>query len=155
MTTMTPERTLTLMTTADAPPLGPTPEGCTPAELAPAIARACDRIAPSWPLDRLIAVNPYWGFVGAPIEQAAAELTALQGTTLLMPRAWYRSQWEAGRFAERHLARAIADAGSPRRDRRRAGRPRRGRAPTAPWRLMTDAADVGRDLGHAMSWAST
>jgi len=23
---------------------------------------------------------------------------------------------------------------------------------TAPWRLMTDAADAGRDLGHAMSW---
>ena len=122
------------------------------ADLAPAIARACDRIAPSWPLDRLIAVNPLWGFVDAPMERAAAEVAALSGATLLMPRAWYRSQWEAGRFAERHLARAIADAGSSRRVADVLAALDEDEPPTAPWRLMTDAADVGRDLGHAMSW---
>jgi hypothetical protein len=76
------------------------------ADLLPAIARACDRIAPSWPLDRMIAVNPYWGYVDAPIEQAAAELASLSGAPLLMPRAWYREQWAAGRFTDRHVARS-------------------------------------------------
>ena len=62
-------------------------------ELQAIIDAACARIAPAWPLDRLIAVNPYWGFVGKSIEDAAAELAAMQGTTLLMPRAWYQQQW--------------------------------------------------------------
>ena len=79
-------------------------------DLAAAIAQACNRMAPSWPLDRLIAVNPAWGFVNAPIEMAASELAALSGATLLMPRAWYREQLDTERVDERHIARAIAIA---------------------------------------------
>ncbi len=121
-------------------------------ELAPAIEEACRRIAPAWPLDRLIAVNPYWGFVGLPIEEAAAELTALTGTRLLMPHEWYRAQWEAGRFTERQLREALLLAGSHQRasdmlDTLAA-------APITPRvrLLLTDLADEGRDLTHQMSW---
>ncbi|HYW49940.1 MAG TPA: DUF2309 domain-containing protein [Gemmatimonadaceae bacterium] len=121
-------------------------------DLARAISRACDRIAPSWPLDRLIAVNPCWGFVDAPIEQAAAELSALSGATLLMPHDWYREQFTAGRFTERHLAQAIAVTGSTRTPSDViAALSRDGHRPEAR-SLMTDAADVDRDLGHAMPW---
>ena len=35
-----------------------------PATFDAAVDAACARIAPAWPLDRLIAVNPYWGFYG-------------------------------------------------------------------------------------------
>ena len=117
-----------------------------------AVSRACDHIAPSWPLDRLIAVNPFWGFANTPIERAAAELAALSGATLLMPRAWYREQWNAGRFTERDVAQAIAITGATRSvDEVMAAIEHDG--PTqVPWRLMTDAADDGRDLGHAMPW---
>ena len=52
------------------------------------IDRVCARVAPAWPLDRLIAVNPYWGYVDRPIEEAAAQLSALSGTRLTMPREW-------------------------------------------------------------------
>ena len=48
-----------------------------------AVARACDRIAPAWPLDRLIAVNPHWGWIDRPIEEAAAAVGVLAGMTLL------------------------------------------------------------------------
>ena len=51
--------------------------------LADAVAQACDRIAPSWPLDRFIAVNPHWGWVDQPIEEAAAAVGVLAGMTLL------------------------------------------------------------------------
>jgi hypothetical protein len=51
--------------------------------LAEAIASACDRIAPAWPLDRLIAVNPHWGWIDRPIEHAAAAVGVLAGMTLL------------------------------------------------------------------------
>jgi uncharacterized protein YbcC (UPF0753/DUF2309 family) len=51
--------------------------------LAEAVAQACDRIAPSWPLDRFIAVNPHWGWIDCPIEQAAAAVGVLAGMRLL------------------------------------------------------------------------
>ena len=51
--------------------------------LAEDVARACDRIAPSWPLDRLIAVNPHWGWIDRQIEDAAAALGVLAGMRLL------------------------------------------------------------------------
>ena len=48
------------------------------------IDRACARIAPTWPLDQFIAVNPYWGWVDQPMPQAAAALEALGGTRLTL-----------------------------------------------------------------------
>ena len=72
------------------------------------IATAAARVAPSWPLDRFIAVNPYWGWVGHPMPQAAAALGTLAGTRLTMPREWFRAQWEAGRLQRRHLCAAAA-----------------------------------------------
>ena len=113
-----------------------------------AITHACNRIAPAWPLDRTIAVNPFWGFVDAPIERAAAELTALSGATLLMPRTWYREQFNAGRFLERHVAQAIAITGATRTVAEVMATLKRDDLAPAPWRLMTDATDIGRDLGQ-------
>ncbi len=48
-----------------------------------AIAKACDRIAPNWPLDRFIAVNPHWGWIDRPIEDAASAIGVLAGMRLL------------------------------------------------------------------------
>ena len=83
--------------------------------LAEPIAIATARLAPTWPLDRFIAVNPYWGWVGRPRAEAAATLGTLAGTRLTMPREWYRAQWTAGRLQRRHLhaavAQDLADAG--------------------------------------------
>jgi uncharacterized protein YbcC (UPF0753/DUF2309 family) len=52
-------------------------------ELAETVAAVCERIAPSFPLDRFIAVNPHWGWIDQPIEQAAAALGVLAGMKLL------------------------------------------------------------------------
>ncbi|CAN5893875.1 YbcC family protein [soil metagenome] len=129
------------------------PTYAAPLSLTSLIEAACDRIAPAWPLDRLIAVNPYWGFVGSPIETAAAQLGAVSGSSMLMPRAWYRAQWHAGRFAERHVARAIAEADSARSVHEVVAALVHDEGPLTPWRLMTDVADADRDLVHAMSWS--
>ena len=77
-------------------------------ELADQIETAAARIAPTWPLDRFIAVNPYWGWVGQPIAEAAGRLGALAGTRLTMPREWLRKAWDSGRLQRHHLAAAIA-----------------------------------------------
>jgi len=77
-----------------------------------AAERACGRIAPTWPLDRFIAVNPFWPRTDKPLMRVAGELAALSGAHLLMPRQWYAEEWRAGRLRSEHLREAIAEAGS-------------------------------------------
>ena len=77
------------------------------------ITGACDRIAPTWPLDQFIAVNPYWGWRGVSAPSAAATLGALAGTALTMPRSWFRSEWAAGRLTGEHLDAAALAIGDP------------------------------------------
>jgi uncharacterized protein YbcC (UPF0753/DUF2309 family) len=72
-----------------------------------AIEGAIVRIAPAWPLDRLIAVNPFQGHADQPIAEAQARLRWLCGTRLSMPRTWYRDEWLAGRLACEDLQAAI------------------------------------------------
>lgn len=67
-------------------------------ELQHIIDSACARIAPAWPLDRMIAVNPYWGWRSQPIAEAAARIGALSGSSLVMSRDWFRRQWDRGRL---------------------------------------------------------
>ncbi|CAN5526760.1 hypothetical protein BH09MYX1_BH09MYX1_44710 [soil metagenome] len=82
------------------------------AALKEAAERACARVAPTWPLDRFIAVNPFWGRTDKRLPVAAAELAALSGARLLMPREWYAEEWRAGRLRSEHLREAIADSAS-------------------------------------------
>ncbi|MCE2945824.1 MAG: YbcC family protein [bacterium] len=75
--------------------------------LAEAVEAATGRIAPAWPLDRLIAVNPFQGHADEPIAEAQARLRWLCGTRLSMPRTWYRDEWLAGRLTCADLQAAI------------------------------------------------
>jgi uncharacterized protein YbcC (UPF0753/DUF2309 family) len=77
-----------------------------------AVERACARIAPTWPLDRSIAVNPFWPRIDKPLPEVAGELAALSGGRLLMPREWYAEEWRAGRLRSVHLHEAIAESGA-------------------------------------------
>lgn len=77
-----------------------------------AIAHACDRIAPTWPLDQFIAVNPYWGWVGTPAPQAAASLGTLAGTRLTLSRVDFVKHWAASHLTADHLQAAIDRQGS-------------------------------------------
>jgi uncharacterized protein YbcC (UPF0753/DUF2309 family) len=129
------------------------PGTVTPSELAPAIDAATARIAPSWPLDRMIAVNPYWGFVSQPMPEAAAALRALAGTRLVMSRSWFRAQLRSGRVSERHVAEALHLAGSGRAVNEVLAELERDSPEIPVRRLITDLADRERDLTHHMSWS--
>jgi uncharacterized protein YbcC (UPF0753/DUF2309 family) len=123
------------------------------AALQAAIDTACARIAPAWPLDRLIAVNPYWGFVDKPIHVAAAALGALSGTTLLMPRPYYSEQHQRGRFTAAHVQQALTLSGTPVPLSDVLTALASPAPPPVRRPLATDGADRGRDLTHAMPWA--
>ena len=117
-----------------------------------AIDAACARIAPTWPLDRFIAVNPYWGQLERPIATAAAQLAGLSGSRMLMPRSWVRSQWQTGHIGRQHLQAAIAAAGAAVSiDALIDGLESEAAVP-ARLLLATDTVDAQRDLGHAMAW---
>lgn len=83
-----------------------------PTALKDVAERACARIAPTWPLDRFIALNPFWPLIHKPVSEVAGEIAALSGARLLMPRQWYAQEWRAGRLRSEHLREAIAEHGS-------------------------------------------
>lgn len=122
------------------------------AALREAVERACARIAPTWPLDRFIAVNPFWPLIRKPISEVAGELAALSGGRLLMSREWYAQEWRAGRFGSEHLHEAIAESGSDvTEDDLTAlfwsGEPRPARRP-----LVVDTLEALRRREHELTW---
>ena len=73
-----------------------------------AARRAVDRIAPVWPLDKSVAVNPWWHWRERPIAQVAARLRSLKDIRMLMPKAYYRRHWQQSILPE-HLLQAAAE----------------------------------------------
>ena len=91
-------------TPAHAPQTGAGPD------LDTAIARACRRIAPLWPLDRFVAVNPFMGLTERPFHRAAAQVRAVRGGRALAPPDRIRAMLADGRITERDIAEALAGA---------------------------------------------
>lgn len=121
-------------------------------DLRAAIESACARIAPAWPLDRAIAVNPYWGWVDRPMRDAAAEIGALAGAPMHMPRAWYREQWRAGALTEPQLRRAL-DETAARLTYTELVQALETDAPVLPRHpLVSDALDLMRDEWRETTW---
>ena len=54
------------------------------------VVRACLRIAPLWPLDSFVAVNPFLGLSDLTFDMACARMQRLAKCQMLMPRAFYR-----------------------------------------------------------------
>ena len=121
------------------------------------IATACNRIAPTWPLDRFIAVNPYWGWRSVPAPEAAATLATLAGTSLTMPRSWFCEEWQAGRLRDEHLDAAAGALGEPLvAELARAQLHERADSTLEPLSraaLMTDVRDLGQEPRPGQCWA--
>ena len=73
------------------------------AQIDQACAQACSAIAPAWPLDRSIAVNPHWGRVAMPLRQVAARMAVLGGIQVFPPRDYVRQAWDEGRISTEDL----------------------------------------------------
>ncbi len=71
------------------------------------------RIAPVWPLDSFVAVNPYWGFADQPFAEVAAQLQGTAGERMIMDRRWYAEQLNSGKLSFADIARAAEDLGLP------------------------------------------
>lgn len=76
------------------------------------VREASASIAPAWPLDRSVAVNPWWPQRHDRIERAFAEQAVLTGETGLMERTYFLERWETDILPE-HLQQAITELNSP------------------------------------------
>ena len=73
-----------------------------------AIDAAVLTVPPLWPLASSVAVNPFLGQAGEPLEQAAARLARMAGVAITMPRAWYAGRLATGAMIEGDLAAALS-----------------------------------------------
>jgi uncharacterized protein len=73
-----------------------------------ACAQACRAIAPAWPLDRAIAVNPHWERIGLHVRTVAARMAVLGDIRVFPPRDQLRQAWTSGRIVAADLDAALA-----------------------------------------------
>ncbi|MDP5071599.1 MAG: DUF2309 domain-containing protein, partial [Congregibacter sp.] len=111
---------------------------------------AGNRIAPTWPLDQLIAVNPWWEMRDEPIADVAARVTLLGHAQGHMPRDWFRDQFPE-QICPEHLDSAIDESAST-LDRDALLAWLSGRSETSHWHNFSDAVDANRDLTRNVSW---
>jgi uncharacterized protein YbcC (UPF0753/DUF2309 family) len=73
-----------------------------------AIAGACQRIAPVWPLKSFVAVNPFLGFTSQSFHATCATLHRVARIDMLMPRSYYRHSVQAGMVTDQDIEAALA-----------------------------------------------
>ncbi|MBM32839.1 MULTISPECIES: DUF2309 domain-containing protein [unclassified Arsukibacterium] len=73
------------------------------------VEQAASQIAPAWPLDQMIAVNPWWPKRQHHFADVCAEQQLLAGTSCLMTADWYLAQWQQ-QIQPAHLQQALHEA---------------------------------------------
>ena len=130
-------------------------EPLTAAQIESACAQACGSIAPSWPLDRSIAVNPHWGRIGMPVRKVAARMLVLGGVAVFPSRASQRAAWAAGRIRADDLASAVASLPAAQQLAQPVAQCLAAldtKAPIAQLPLLIDVLDNDAQRQHRLSW---
>jgi len=110
--------------------------------------KACSLVAPTWPLDQLIAVNPLWELRQISYSEAAARLSALGNIRSHLSPDFYANSGAAG-VAEFHLAQATAKFAADNLVAVPDSNP--DEALLGHWMNIGDLLDAGRDE-QKMSW---
>ena len=55
-----------------------------------------EKIAPIWPLDGFVAVNPFWGYIDLPFETVLQQMQSAMGRRLYMPETYYAHRLRTG-----------------------------------------------------------
>ena len=71
------------------------------------LALACAKIAPLWPLENFVAVNPYHHFADHSLAGVADRMAKVAGARTAMPIAYYLDALEQGRFTRDDLSTAL------------------------------------------------
>ena len=123
-----------------------------PGNLRAAIDAVCDSVAPTWPLDRFIAVSPYWAHRDQQFAAVSDWLPRVADSNLTMPSAFYRDAWNAGAIQPGHLRLALAEAGAPVSEAALIAALADADPVRSPLPLLSDVLDANRDLTHRPAW---
>lgn len=82
-----------------------------PDQIEHACQQACQQIAPAWPLDQSIAVNPHWKRIHLPVRTVAARMAVLADIQIFPSRAYVLQAWAQGRVSAEDLQLAIQHHG--------------------------------------------
>lgn len=87
-----------------------------PQELTPlksALGAVAKKIAPVWPLESFVAVNPYLGMIGDDFRSVAHRLRRVAGARMTMPLDFYLDAFDRGEVTTEDVAEALVAAGRP------------------------------------------
>jgi uncharacterized protein YbcC (UPF0753/DUF2309 family) len=76
-------------------------------KLETALQAACKKIAPLWPLENVVAVNPYLGLTDRKFETVAQHLATVGGIQTTLPVSFYRNKIQEGIITRKDLAQAM------------------------------------------------
>lgn len=116
-----------------------------------AIDQACQRIAPTWPLDQLIAVNPWWEMTNERFSEVAARLGALTQAHCLMPKQYYAEQF-GKTIREEHLTQALQELDMNASIEQLKAHLQQDDSGLAHWHNVSDLLDSDRDRQHEIAW---
>ncbi|MEQ9465211.1 MAG: DUF2309 domain-containing protein [Haliea sp.] len=120
-----------------------------------AIAAAVESIAPNWPLDRMIAVNPYWGRIQQPFSEVAAHLAQVAGSPMTLPLAAYRQAWEQREIEVQDLQQALRENQAEVTLEQAVAALEQPQPEPLPLPLLSDQLDSQRDLRRQPAWCDT
>ena len=107
------------------------------------------RISPTWPLDQMIAVNPWWEMRDQSYAEVAARVALLGHAHGHMPRSWFREQYRK-HIHDAHLALAVAEQSEHTLADLLSWLD--GDEHLPQWRNFSDQIDSARDLERHVSW---
>lgn len=117
-----------------------------------AIDQACARIAPTWPLDQMIAVNPWWELREQPFASVSARLAALAQVQCLMPKEYFAALWQQNDLRPVHLRQAVAEGGVAADEAALLAHIQQPDEGLPHWLNLSDWLDSQRNLGRQMAW---
>lgn len=116
-----------------------------------ALTQATHCLAPNWPLDQMIAVNPLWNLVSQPFDQVATDMSLLAGIRCHMDITTYVKWYEEGRIANDRLLQAAQEYGLDMSPEALIIYLSKESSRTQSWRNIADWADLTRSTTK-MSW---
>lgn len=111
---------------------------------------AAAKIAPTWPLDQMIAVNPFWEMRGERIETVSAQLATLASANLLMPKDYYLRLFKKGEITSDSLVKAAQEQGVEMTQEQLLAFLKTSTS-EVPWHNIADLLDIQRDQTK-MAW---
>lgn len=69
---------------------------------------ACKKIAPLWPLESFVAVNPYMGFADQKFEKIAQYFNSVAGIQLTLPKSFYLNKLEEGKIVKEDIQKVVS-----------------------------------------------